>query len=283
MKVLVSGGNGLLARNILPVLGRYFEVFAHDIDEWDITVSSSNQEFLELYRPDAVINCAAMTDVDGCEDKKELAYKVNAEGPGTLAASCARFRIHLVHVSTDYVFDGAGETPYREEDEPNPMSVYGLSKLAGERRIFNELPHAVVLRTQWLYGAGGTSFVSKIVKLARDNGSVRVVSDQIGSPTYARDLGEPIAAMIQKKLTGIYHVSNSGSCTWFDFAQVIFALLRMDIPVSPIASAELGRKAPRPPYSVFDLSKLEHVTGICMRSWQDALREYLESGNEDHA
>lgn len=279
MKVLVSGGNGLLARNILPVLGRSFQVFVHDIDEWDITIPSSNQKFLELYHPDAVLNCAAMTDVDACEDAREMAYRVNAQGPGILAGSCANAGIYLVHISTDYVFDGKAQRPYRENDEPNPVSIYGRTKLAGERFLFEEQSQAAVLRTQWLYGKGGTSFVSKVVKLARENGSVNVVNDQVGSPTYARDLAEPIIKIIQNKLTGIYHASNSGSTTWFDFAREIFALLDMNVPMSPITTSELGRKAHRPPYSVFDLSKLERMTGIKMRPWRDALREYLGSGD----
>lgn len=277
MKILISGGRGLLARNIYPVLSRSFQVFLHDIDEWDITVPSSNQKFLDLYHPDAVLNCAAMTDVDGCEEARTTAYKVNAEGPGQLAAACARAGVHLVHISTDYVFDGRAPRPYREDDEPNPISVYGRTKLDGERRILGEFSEAAVLRTQWLYGKGGTSFVSKVVQMARVNGRVSVVNDQVGSPTYARDLAEPIMQIIQRKLSGIYHASNSGDTTWFDFAREIFGLLNINVPMSPINSSELGREAHRPAYSVFDLSKITNMTGVTMRPWRDALREFLGS------
>ncbi|MDD3845147.1 MAG: dTDP-4-dehydrorhamnose reductase [Syntrophorhabdaceae bacterium] len=278
MKVLISGGRGLLARNILPLLGERFELAVYDIDEWDITSASAGKELMNLHRPDVVLNLAAMTDVDGCEDRADVARKVNADGAGTVAGLCADAGARLVHVSTDYVFDGTKGSPYREDDEPGPASVYGRTKLAGERMVLERLADAAIVRTQWLYGKGGTSFVDKIRKLAREQGSVRVVDDQRGSPTYALDLAAPIISIIAKGLTGIYHVSNSGSCTWFEFARAIFSIGNMNVETIPISSRELGRKAARPACSVFDLTKLERATGIGMRNWMDALREYLATG-----
>jgi len=278
MKVLISGGKGLLAGNILPFLGERFDLAVYDIDEWDITSASRGKELMELHRPDVVLNLGAVTVVDGCEVRADLDQKVNAQGAGTVAGLCAAAAARLVHMSTDYVFDGTKGSPYREDDEPGPASVYGRTKLAGERMVFERLPGAAVVRAQWLYGKGGKSFVDTITELGRQHGRVRVVDDQRGSPTWARDLAEPIISIIEKGLSGIYHVSNSGSCTWFEFAKAIFSILNMDIEVSPISSGELGRKAIRPAFSVFDLTKFKGATGIRMRDWTDALREYLVTG-----
>lgn len=278
MKILVSGGRGLLATNILPFLSGQFDLAVYDIDEWDITSVSAGKKMMDLHRPDVVLNLAAITDVDGCEDKADLAQKVNAEGAGVVAGLCAAAGARLIHISTDYVFDGEKGSPWREDDEPGPASVYGRTKLAGEKMIFERLVDAAVVRTQWLYGKGGTSFIEKIVKLAREQGAVRVVDDQRGSPTYAKDLAAPIIAIITGGLTGIYHVSNSGSCTWFEFAKAIFSIRKMDVETTPISSSELARKAKRPQYSVFDLAKLQRDTGIGMRHWMEALREYLAAG-----
>lgn len=278
MKVLISGGKGLLAVNILPYLGERFDLAVYDIDEWDITSVSRGRDLMDLHRPDVVLNLAAMTDVDGCEDSQELAGQVNADGAGTVAELCAAVGARLVHMSTDYVFDGTKGSPYSEDDEPAPASVYGRTKLAGEKMVLERLPGTAVLRTQWLYGKGGKSFVDTITGLGRQHGKVRVVDDQRGSPTWARDLAAPIISIIEKGLSGIYHVSNSGSCTWFEFTRAIFSILNMDVEASPISSDELGRKAARPAFSVFDLTKLEGSTGIRMRGWMDALREYLATG-----
>lgn len=277
MKILVAGGKGLLGTNILPFLRERFDVAVYDLNEWDITDAAAGEKVMDLNRPDWVLNLAAMTDVDCCEDESKLAQKINTTGAGTVASLCRKSGSRLIHLSTDYVFDGRKGSPYSENDEPNPISVYGRTKHAGEKMVFSELPSAVVLRAQWLYGAGGSNFVDKIVKVATEQGSVRVVNDQEGSPTYARDLAAPVEAIIMKGLSGVFHAANSGSCTWYDFAKTIFSFLGMDIQATPISSLELGRKASRPPYCVFDLSRLEGVVGIRMRHWTEALREYLEA------
>lgn len=275
MKLLITGGSGLLGTSIVPVLREDFDCVVYDIDDWDITSENTGKEMFDLHRPDVLINLAAMTDVDGCEEDAALAEMANAEGPSVLAALCFAYHVKLIHISTDYVFDGKKDSPYREDDEPNPQSVYGRTKLAGERRILEGAINAAIIRTEWLYGHSGTSFVDKVTKIGRTEGRLKVVSDQRGSPTYARDLAMPLAAVIKKNLTGIYHVSNSGSCTWYDLAKAIFSILRMDVEVSPISSIELGRKAKRPANSVFDLAKLYRDTGIEMRNWMDVLKDYL--------
>lgn len=276
MKVIVTGGKGLLGSSISPVLRGYFDCAVYDIDEWDITSESAGKKMFDLHRPDVLVNLAAMTDVDGCEDKTALAERSNVEGPAVLAELCAAFRVKLVHISTDYVFDGEKDSPYREDDEPHPQSVYGRTKLAGERKIRERHINSTIIRTEWLYGHSGTSFVDKIVAIAKAQGHARVVNDQRGSPTYAGDLALPVVKIIERDLTGIYHVSNSGSCTWYDFAKAIFSILRMNVEVVPISSADLGRKAKRPSYSVFDCGKIQKDAHTIMRHWEEALFDYLE-------
>lgn len=276
MKVLVSGGKGLLGRNILPVLAERFDIAVYDIDEWDITCASAGSELMKRHKPDVVLNLAAMTDVDGCEDKPLLAEKINTVAAGTVAGLCADTGARLIHMSTDYVFDGKKGVPYREDDIPGPVSVYGQTKLDGERMVFEKLSSATVVRTQWLYGKGGSNFVDTITQIARQQGSVGVVDDQRGSPTYAKDLAIPMTAIIEKGLTGIFHITNSGYCSWYEFAKAIFSCQGMDVQVNPITSGQLGRRAARPAYGVLDISKIERVCGIRMRHWMEALKDYLE-------
>jgi len=274
-RMILLGGKGLLGTNITPLLQQKFDLTVCDIDTWDITDKTSGESHINKYQPDVVINLAAITDVDGCEDKRELAEKVNGYGAGVVADVCREHNVRFVHISTDYVFDGKKTLPYKENDPPNPVSVYGMTKLMGEQAVLEKNPSSLIMRAQWLSGKGGENFITKVIKIARQSGTLRVVNDQRGSPTYAKDLAEPLIALIEKGKTGIYHLANSGSCTWFDFAQEIFALLEMDVTITPISSAELERKAPRPSCSVFDMWKLQKDTGLRMRLWQEALREYL--------
>jgi dTDP-4-dehydrorhamnose reductase len=275
MKALIIGGKGLLGTNIASVLDKTFDLTICDIDTWDITDRASGESHIEKYHPDVLINLAAMTDVDGCEDKRESAKRINAYGAGVVADLCKGHNVRFVHISTDYVFDGKKTIPYKENDLPNPMSVYGTTKLMGERAILEKNPSSLIIRAQWLYGKGGENFISKVINIAKQSGALRVVNDQRGSPTYAKDLAEPLIALIEKGKTGIYHLANSGSCTWFEFAGEIFRLLAIDTAIIPISSDELERKAKRPSYSVFDMWKFQKDTGLKMRPWQEALGEYL--------
>ncbi len=276
MKLLVVGSHGLVGTNIIPFLSNHFEVVGLDIDNWNILDADKGKLVVDEHKPHVMINLAAMTDVDGCEDQREKAEKLNSEGPAVLARLCREFNVRFIHFSTDYVFDGKKRTPYTEQDTPNPTSVYGATKLAGERNVQEILPSSIILRTQWIYGKGGENFISKVVKAACETGSVKVVNDQRGSPTYAKDLGAPIKDLIQSDdASGIYHITNNGSCTWYDFAKQIFSLRHMDVSVVPISTSKLDRRAKRPAYSVFDCSKLLSVTGATMRPWQEALNDYL--------
>jgi dTDP-4-dehydrorhamnose reductase len=276
-KIILLGGKGLLGTNIVPLFQQKFNLTICDIDIWDIADRASGERNIEKYTPDVLINLAAMTDVDGCEDKRELAEKVNAYGAGIVADLCREHNVRFVHISTDYVFDGKKTVPYKENDPTNPMSVYGATKLMGERAVFEKNPSSLIVRAQWLYGKGGENFITKVIKTAKQSGALRVVNDQRGSPTYTKDLAGPLIALIEKGKSGTYHLANSGSCTWFDFAMEIFTLLKMDVSITPISSTELDRKAPRPSYSVFDMWKFQKDTGLKMRPWQEALGEYLST------
>ena len=275
MRLLVTGSDGLVGSNILPFLKQRFEVLAALEKDWDIGDLRTGEEVLSRERPDVLLNLAAITNVDGCEDSPELAFRVNGEAPGTLAMLCSRFGTRLVHFSTDYVFDGMKAGPYSEEDPTNPLSVYGKSKLLGEKNVLELGRSATVIRTEWIYGQGGESFITKVLKIARETGGLEVVDDQWGTPTYAKDLGPAVAALIEGKKAGIYHVTNDGSCTWFGFAQKIFSLLGVDVVCEPITSQRLIRKAKRPVNSVLDCTKLRSDTKLEMRHWETALQEYL--------
>ena len=242
MKALIIGGKGLLGTNIASVLNKTFDLTICDIDTWDITDRASGESHIDKHRPDVLINLAAITDVDGCEDKRELAERVNVYGAGIIADLCGEHNIRFVHLSTDYVFDGKKIVPYKENDPTNPISIYGTTKLMGERAVLEKNPSSLIIRAQWLYGKGGENFITKVVKIAQQSGTLRVVNDQRGSPTYAKDLAEPLICLIEKGKTGIYHIANSGSCTWFEFAGEIFRLLEIDTTIIPISSDELEKK-----------------------------------------
>jgi dTDP-4-dehydrorhamnose reductase len=275
MKIIIIGSRGLVAKNILPYFTTCHEVIAVDIDEWDITDNEKGKELIKQHLPDTIINLAAVTNVDGCEDCVMLAHQVNGEAPGFIAEACKEYHVKLVHLSTDYIFNGKKDIPYTEEDIPDPQSIYGISKLAGERNVLRKNPLALIIRAQWLYGEGGENFITKITKIADEKGTVEVVDDQRGMPTYAKDLAIPIKTLIENGNSGVYNIANNGSCTWYEFAKEIFSQIHIKIEVKPITSAQLNRKAKRPPYSVFDCSKLQKDTGIVMRSWQAALNDYI--------
>lgn len=281
MKILVTGSDGLIGKNILPALREEFEVIPFVESQWDITDRKRGEEIIRRVGPDVLINLAAITDVDGCEDREELAFRVNGEGAGILATICAGQGVDMVHFSTDYVFDGRKKSPYTEEDPTNPLSVYGKSKLLGEQKVISNHPGSLIVRTEWIYGDGGESFVTKVVKAVRDRGTVDVVNDQTGTPTYAKDLARPVAALTKNGSRGIYHVTNEGSCTWHGFASLVFSFLGLDVVCRPITSDRLTRKAVRPSYSVLDCGKMRTDANLRMRSWQEAAEEYLRRNESD--
>ena len=278
MKILLIGAQGMLGRDLQPILSIRHEIIGRDIQDLDITDPRQVGEEIRKIRPDAVINLAAFTDVDGCESQRERALSVNAHGAGHVARASEAAGAKLIHLSTDYVFDGTSPVPYREEASPHPMSVYGESKLGGERAVQEAGENHLILRTAWLYGRHGKNFVDTILRLASQREELRVVHDQKGSPTFTRDLSGAIAQLLEKDLRGILHVTNSGSCSWFEFAERILALKpppSARVRIHPISSSELGRPARRPAFSVLDCSRFENAVGRKMRDWEEGLQEYL--------
>ena len=266
----------MLGKDLVPILSTKAQVWARDVGDFDITDPKRVQQEVEALRPQVLINAAAYTDVDGCESKKETAFAVNAEGARNVALASAAVGGRMIHLSTDYVFDGSSRIPYREEDIPNPLSVYGSSKLQGERYIQDILENYLIVRTEWLYGRNGKNFVDTILKLAAQRKELRVVDDQRGSPTSSRDLSFALERLIGIEARGILHVTNSGSCTWFEFArQILQEKGQNHVQVIPISSEELGRPARRPASSLMDCRKYEMLTGSRMRPWKEALKAYL--------
>ena len=275
MKVLVWGAQGMLGKDLVPTLASKHQVFPRDIEDGDITDLNWVQKEIAALGPEVVINAAAYTNVDGCESNKELAFSVNAEGPKNIAFGCAASKARMIHLSTDYVFDGTSLRPYREEDTPHPLNVYGSSKLLGEQYIQKTLRDHLIIRTEWLFGHHGKNFVETILQKAGRREDLKVVNDQRGSPTFTKDLSWAISCLLEKGARGILHVTNSGCCTWYELARRILQEKRIhDISLTSLSSAKLARPAQRPANSVLDCQKLEQLLGQEMRPWEEALHEY---------
>jgi len=276
-KILVIGCAGMLGHDLMDVLPGRWQVAGADIDEVDITDPERTELFIAARKPSAVINAAARTDVDGCESDLEGAFAVNARGAGNIARACRSIGARMVHVSTDYVFDGLARKPYREGDPPNPQGVYGKSKRAGEEQVAKTLQEYLIVRTSWLFGMHGKNFVDTILRAAVRTKRLEVVGDQRGSPTYSRDLAEAIAQLLLTNYHGIVHVTNGGSCSWYEYALAILDSAKIpDVKVEEITSDRLSRPAPRPSFSLLDCSLYEKITGARMRPWRKAVGEYIE-------
>ena len=247
-----------------------------DSKSLDITDMSMVRERVLSVGPDILINAAAFTDVDACESQFYDAYNVNALGVRNLALVCSDLNIPLVHISTDYVFKGDKNTPLLEDDPVGPNTAYGKTKLKGEEFIQEILDKFFILRTAWLYGHDGSNFVETMLSLSQTNDELNVVNDQIGSPTFTRDLAVKIGELIDSDKYGIYHVTNSGSCSWYDFAKLIFSLSNISIKVNPVLTEEFPRPAPRPKYSVLSNQKLIDNGFKPLRTYSEALEEYLK-------
>lgn len=270
--ILVVGAKGMLGSDLLALLGERGR--GVDLPEIDITDILSVQRVLTTLKPTVVVNCAAYTDVDGCENNSDTAMQVNAEGVAFLAMISREIGAKLVQVSTDYVFDGSKGSPYQEDDLPRPLNVYGESKLAGELNV-DVNPDNLVVRTQWLYGLQGKNFVETMLRLAQEKDCLSVVDDQIGAPTWTVDLAKGIIALIDAGCRGTYHVANSGSTSWHGFARAIFSEAGLAVQVEPMTTEQLNRPARRPLHSTLDCAKLAADTGLTLQPWQDALRTYL--------
>jgi dTDP-4-dehydrorhamnose reductase len=263
----------MLGQDLMALLGDR----GHGVDlaEIDITSPESVMKVIGEVRPEVVINCAAYTDVDGCEGNIETAMAVNGEGVGYLAMACRDSGALLVQISTDYVFDGGKGTPYVEDDAPCPLSVYGESKLAGEMNAAF-CPEHLIVRTQWLYGLHGKNFVETMLRLGAEKSELTVVDDQIGSPTWTVDLARAIIALVDSGCRGIYHAANAEYCSWNEFSREIFSMAGVAVSVQPMTTSELNRPARRPLYSTLECSKLSADTGFKPQSWRGALQEYLK-------
>ena len=277
MRIIITGANGQLGLELSKQLSRNkeYEVICTDIEELNIVDINSVNKVISKYKPDVVINCAAHTAVDLCETDIENAYKINAIGPRNLAIACEKVNAKFVQVSTDYVFDGNIDRPYREDDNTCPNSIYGSSKLMGEKFTKEFCSRYFIVRTAWLYGEGN-NFVRTMLKLSETNKEINVVNDQFGSPTSTVDLAKAIIELIHTEHYGTYHGTCEGKCSWYDFAQKIFEIRNIDIKVNPVTSEEYKRTAPRPTYSVLDNFMLKLVGLNSFRNWEDALIEYLK-------
>lgn len=277
MKALVTGAAGMLARALVPALERAgHAVVAPPEAECDVTDFEALARAARAAEPDWVFHLAAYTRVDDCESDADRAHLVNGLGARNAALAAAAVGAGVLAVSTDYVFGGAGSRPFREHDAVAPISVYGASKWAGEQAVRDVNPRHLVVRTAWLYGAGGPNFPDAILARARSGGPLRVVDDQRGSPTWTADLAGGVLALLERAEFGTYHVTGSGDCTWHEFAVAACEIAGVPAPVAAIPTAELGRPAPRPAYSVLHNGLFEHVTGRRLPHWRDALRRYLK-------
>lgn len=273
MKLLVTGAAGMLGRDVMLAAGNAgHEVVGYGRAELDVTDPAGLERKFDLERPDVVINCAAWTDVDGAEDAEEAAFAVNGSGAGHVAAAAAKLKATVLHVSTDYVFDGAKGAPYVESDQPAPLSAYGRTKLAGEEAVVAANKRHFVVRSAGLYGIGGRNFVETMLQLAEARNEVTVVRDQVGSPTYTWHLAYGIVRLIEGIEYGIHHMAAGGQCSWYEFAREIFEQASVECRVLSITSEEFGAAAPRPPFSAL-VSQREHA--IRLPSWQDGLAGYL--------
>lgn len=277
MKLLITGSKGQLGIELLKQLtgNQEVQLIDTDVDNLDITNQKQVFSLMEKEKPDAIINCAAYTNVDSCETNESNAFKVNAVGARNMAAAAYKLNAKIVQVSTDYVFDGIGSTPKREYESTNPVSVYGKSKELGELLVRQTNPRHFIVRTAWLYGEGN-NFVRTMLKLAQDKKEIGVVNDQFGSPTSTVDLAKCIINLIHTESYGTYHATCEGQCSWYDFARKIFEIKGLDIKVNPITSEELNRPAPRPKFSVLDNFMLKLIGLNSFRNWEEAIEEYLE-------
>ena len=281
--VLVTGANGQLGVALRSISDGFagFEFYFTDVDTLDICDKAQLEAFVKSHKIEMIVNCAAYTAVDKAEDETELCQRINCDAVRNLGEVAASVGAKVIHVSTDYVFDGNGARPYREDDATNPASVYGASKLAGEQALLEVCPDSVIIRTAWLYSETGNSFVKTMLRLGAERDTLGVVADQKGTPTYAGDLADAIMKVMtaERFVPGIYHYTNEGVCTWYDFAVKIFELSGIKCIVRPLTTAEYPTKAKRPAYSVLDKSKIKSTYCINIPEWENSLKVSLVMQN----
>jgi dTDP-4-dehydrorhamnose reductase len=283
LKILVTGSKGQLGNELrdLSINHSIFDFDFHDVDTLDITDLKSLENYFIANKPSFVINAAAYTAVDKAETDFDTAILINATAVANLSGMCSKFNARLIHVSTDYVFDGTSYKPYKEEDTVNPQSAYGKTKLEGEKEALKN-PDSIVVRTSWLYSSYGNNFVKTVIRLATEREQLGMIFDQIGTPTYAADLASAIIQIVEKLSNdknikgGIFHFSNEGVCSWFDFAKAIIEYKGLNCKVNPILTSQYPLPAPRPHYSVLDKAKIKNTFEIQIPWWKDSLKKCIE-------
>ena len=288
MKILITGSNGQLGNELQKIVAtgtaeigsvseeiKNSEVFAMDVDTLDITNLEQVKRVLNEIKPTVVINCAAATNVDGCEANQDLAFKINSLGPRNLAMVCEEIGAKIVQVSTDYVFSGVGETPLKESDLVAPVSVYGKTKLLGEEFVRDFSSKYYIVRTSWVFNINGKNFIETMLRLSKANNQLSIVNDQIGSPTYTKDLSRLLVDMLETSKYGLYHATNEGYCSWYEFANTIFKLANINIDIKAINSNEYASRAKRPMNSKLSKDKLIEYGFKPLPHWEDALKDYL--------
>jgi dTDP-4-dehydrorhamnose reductase len=274
MRIAVTGAGGMLGQAVVAAAAeRGHQVVALTRAEADVTDAAALRAALAGAAPDAIVNCAAWTDVDGAESDEDAATAVNGTGAARVAAAAAACGARLVHVSTDYVFDGSKRDPYVESDPVAPASAYGRSKLAGERAVEAVAPNHAIARTAWLFGTGGTNFVDTMLRLGSERDEVRVVTDQVGCPTWTGDLAPALLDLAAAEATGVFHLAAAGQCSWHDLAAAAMRRAGLDCAVAPTTTAEFPRPAARPAYSVL---RSERAGTPALPAWQDGLAAYLD-------
>lgn len=275
----------MLGRDVLEVFQRQQEVLATSrragFVHLDVTDPSEVEQLFATFRPEIVVHCAAMTQVDECERNPEAAFRVNAHGSAIIASACHRYGSTLIFISTDYVFDGSLQRPYHEYDQPNPLNVYGRSKWQGEQAVQAFCARHLIVRTAWLYGRHGNCFPKKIMESARQGKALRVVADQIGSPTFTRDLAEALLRLLEVQVYGVYHVVNLGTASWYELACETLHLAGLDAEIEPITSDAWSTPTRRPPYSALTSFRWNWLGLPPLRPWQKALREFVEAMRQE--
>lgn len=280
MKVLVTGVNGQLGYDVVKELEkREHQAVGVDRERMDLTSTEQIKECIENVKPEAIIHCAAYTAVDKAEDEEELCRRVNAIATKEIAEHAKELDIPMIYISTDYVFDGTKNGEYKEEDTPNPINVYGKTKHEGELYVQKLLEKYYIVRISWVFGENGNNFVDTMFRLSKGRDKLNIINDQVGSPTYTKDLARLLVDMIETDKYGIYHATNEEYCTWYEFANEIFNVYNASIEVNPIATSEYPTKAKRPMNSKMNKDKLNINGFIKLRAWKDALKDYIETIN----
>jgi len=282
MKILITGSKGMLGSQMLKQIqqdNKEIELMPTDIEDFDITNLDQACSYIFTFNPDTIIHCAAYTNVDGCESNKELAYKINALGAKNIAIASKVVNSSMVLLSTDYIFDGSKSNPYIETDIPNPINTYGKTKLVAEEFIKEEINNYYIVRTSWLYGESGSNFLKTILKLGKQNSEIKIINDQIGTPTYVKSLSRQILTIIKTESFGIYHSSCNGYCSWYEFACEIVKQAGLQTNIIPIRTEDYPLPATRPRYSVLDNYMLRLKNIDIMPNWKDSLINFF---NENH-